>query len=595
MSRRPRTSLSTFWKSIAGAAAGLLLPAALLAQSQVTHVSAPAIMPGQFFATVPVVNGLSSPIGVTNAGDGSNRLFVVEQRGRVRIVRNGALVAMPFLDISGKVGPCGTSCDERGLLGLAFHPDYETNGFLYVFYTRVSDGDIVIARYQVSADPNDADETTEQILLIIDHPRTNHNGGHLAFGPDGFLYAATGDGGGGGDPDGNGQNINTLLGKILRLDVSSDDFPADPNRNYRIPAGNPFAGPTVGADEVWAYGLRNPWRFSFDRQTGDLYIGDVGQDFWEEIDLQPAGSAGGLNYGWNCREGAHPFNGCTATAGLTDPVMEYSSGSGSGNCSVTGGYVFRGQPAGSFSGRYFFADLCSGRIWSGRQTGGTWSYRLEEDTSFSVTSFGEDEQGRLYFTDFNQSSLRRIAPHTFSDVPPSLGIWPFVEAIVAAGITGGCSDTTFCPDTLVTRAQIAVFLLTAKHGAGFTPPPATGTVFNDVPANSFAAAWIEQLAAEFITGGCGGGNFCPNGSVTREQMAVFLLLALEGSGYTPPACTTPVFADVPCSSPFARWINEIAARGVTAGCGGGNFCPGDAVTRGQMSVFLSASFDLTTP
>lgn len=262
---------------------------------------------------------------------------------------------------------------------------------------------------------------------------------------------------------------------------------------------------------------------------------------------------------------------------------------------MTGGYVYRGGVASFLTGRYFFSDLCSGRIWHGAESGGTWSFELLADTSFSITSFGEDERGGLYFTDFAQNSLRRIAPHTFSDVTPGLAIWPFVEAIVAAGITGGCSDTTFCPDNLVTRAQMAVFLLTARHGPGYTPPPATGTVFNDVSAGSFAAAWIEQLAAEGITGGCGGGNFCPNGSVTREQMAVFLLAALEGSGYTPPACTTPVFADVPCSSPFAPWINEIAARGVTAGCGGGNFCPGDAVTRGQMSVFLSANFDLTTP
>jgi hypothetical protein len=216
-------------------------------------------------------------------------------------------------------------------------------------------------------------------------------------------------------------------------------------------------------------------------------------------------------------------------AGFTEPVMEYSSSDTSGgNCSVTGGHVFRGRPSGSLSGKYLFGDLCSGRIWRGSQSGGTWSFALLQDTSFNPTSFGEDERGGIYFTDlplFGSSrspSLQRIAPHTFSDVPPSLGIWPFVEAIVEAGVTGGCSDTTFCPGNLVTRAQMAVFLLTAKHGAGFTPPPATGTVFADVPAGSFAAAWIEAIAAEGITGGCGGGNFCPGTTVTRDQMSVFL-------------------------------------------------------------------------
>jgi glucose/arabinose dehydrogenase len=606
----PRTAPSPFsLRRFAGAASCLLLGlpgAAALAQP----VAAPALTPGGFVSIVPwVTTGVSEPIGVTNAGDGSNRLFVTERRGRIRIVKGTQALATPFLDISAKVGPCGSDCGERGLLGLAFHPDYETNGFFYVYYTRVSDGDIVIARYQVSSNADVALDGSELILLTIEHSsQANHNGGQLAFGPDGFLYAGIGDGGGGGDFLESGQSTSTLLGKILRLDVDGDDFTADTSRNYAIPAGNPFAGATPGADEIWAFGLRNPWRFSFDRQTGDLYIADVGQNMWEEIDFQAAGSAGGQNYGWDCREGAHPYtdpNGdmnanCPASiSGFVEPILEYSHGSG--DCSVTGGFVYRGQPASFLTGNYLFGDLCTGRIWRGSQGGGgPWSQQLLTDTAFNITSFGQDEKGGIYFTDLplggtRSASVQRLAAHTFSDVPPSLSTWPFVEGLVAAGITGGCSDTTFCPDNLVTRAQMAVFLLTAEHGAGFVPPPATGTVFNDVPAGSFAAAWIEQLAAEGISSGCGGGNYCPGDSITREQMAVFLLLAREGSSFTPPACTSAVFSDAPCSNPFAPWVNELARRGVTAGCGGGRYCGSDPITRSQMAVFLSANFGLSTP
>jgi glucose/arabinose dehydrogenase len=604
----PRTVSSLIsLRHFAGAATCLLLGLACPAAAQpvIQPVSAPVVTPGGFVSIVPVTTGVSEPIGVTNAGDGSNRLFVTERRGRIRIVKGTQALTTPFLDISAKVGPCGSDCGERGLLGLAFHPDYETNGFFYVYYTRVSDGDIVIARYQVSSNPDAALASSELILLTIEHSsQANHNGGQLAFGPDGFLYAGIGDGGGGDDFLESGQSTSTLLGKILRLDVNGTDT----GHNYAIPAGNPFAGTTPGADEIWAFGLRNPWRFSFDRQTGDLYIADVGQNTWEEIDFQAAGSAGGRNYGWDCREGMHAFNdtngdmnaNCPAsTAGFTDPVLEYSHGSG--DCSVTGGFVYRGQPASFLTGTYLFGDLCTGRIVRGsRGAGGAWSQQLLIDTSFNITSFGQDEKGGLYFTDLplsgtRSASLQRLAAHTFSDVTPDLSTWPFVEALVGAGITGGCTDTTFCPGNQVTRAQMAVFLLTAEHGAGFTPPPATGTVFNDVPAGSFAAAWIEQVAAEGISTGCGGGNYCPGSSVTRDQMAVFLLLAREGSSFTPPACTSAVFSDVPCSNPFAPWVNELARRGVTAGCGGGRYCAGDPITRSQMAVFLSANFGLSTP
>lgn len=537
---------------------------------------------GGLVTFVQVPGTFADPIGVTNAGDGSNRLFVVERAGAIRVVKNSQLLATPFLTLSSLIN-CAPNCGERGLLGLAFHPSYETNGRFFVYYTR-TDGDIVVARYQVSGNPDVADSTSGAILLTIEHSQQgNHNGGQLAFGPDGLLYIGTGDGGGGGDPYENGQNPSSLLGKILRMNVDS---------------GSP-------TPQVWAYGLRNPWRFSFDRQTGDLYIGDVGQGAWEEIDFQAAGSAGGLNYGWDCREGAHNyndqddvvnmppvFNADCAGKTFVDPILEYSHSFG---CSVTGGFVYRGGVPSFLSGQYLYGDFCTGRIWSGFQVSGNWESDELFDTSFQISSFGESETGRIYFTDLLADSLRWFAIHSFSDVSPTAGIWPFVEAIAAAGITGGCGGTSYCPNSNVTRAQMAVFLLAAEHGPGYAPPPATGTVFNDVPANSFAAAWIEQLAAEGITGGCGNGNYCPNDPVTREQMAAFLLAAREGSGYVPPACVTPRFSDVPCADPFAAAINEIADRGITGGCGSGNYCPDAAVTRGQMAVFLAATFGLPLP
>jgi len=559
-----------------------------------------AAAPGTFINIFPVTAGLPNAVGVTNAGDGSGRLFIVQQTGQIRIWTGSQLLATPFLDISSISSSCSGGCGERGLLGLAFHPSYETNGFFYVYYTRQSDGAIQIARYHVSANPNVADAASALVLITIPHPsQANHNGGQLAFGPDGYLYAGTGDGGGGGDPFENGQNTNALLGKLLRIDVNGDDFPADTSRNYAIPPTNPFAGATAGADEVWAYGLRNPWRFSFDRQTGDLYIGDVGQNLYEEIDFQPAGLAGGRNYGWDCREGLHAYsdtNGdmnanCGAVTSV-DPVLEYPH---SPECSVTGGFVFRNLPAHSQTGHYFYGDYCSGRIWSASHSGSTWTTAPQFDTAFNITSFGEGETGRIYLTDPASQTLQWLAPYTFADVQPTYFAWPFVEAIFARAITTGCGGDNYCPESSITRAEMAVFLLVAEHGPGYAPPPATGTVFNDVPAGSFAAAFIEQLAHEGVTTGCGGGNYCPGSPTTREQMAVFLLLTKEGSGYTPPACITPTFNDVPCSSGFAPWVDELARRGITGGCGNGNYCPSSSVTRGQMAVFLATTFGMATP
>jgi len=581
---------------------GVLGPLGLLALLGFAAVAPAGAVPGSFITITQVTGGLSSPIGVVNAGDGSGRLFIVEQCGRIRIWNGAALLSTPFLDV-GSTGANLIACGgERGLLGLAFHPSYVTNGFFYVYYTRASDGDITVARYHVSANPNVADQASGLVLLTIDHTaQANHNGGQLAFGPDGYLYIGTGDGGGGGDPFENGQNINALLGKILRIDVNGDDFPTDPSRNYAIPPTNPFAGATPGADEVWAYGLRNPWRFSFDRLTGDLWIGDVGQSAWEEIDFQTAGAAGGRNYGWDCREGAHNYTdtngdmnaGCPGPVPFTEPVMEYDHSLG---CSVTGGFVFRNLPAHSLYGNYFFGDYCSGRIWRGVPGGGGTFTRTDVTTAAAnITSFGQSETGRLYFTDITGGTLQWLAPYTWADVGPTYFAWRFVEAVSGQGIIGGCGGDNFCPEGLISRGEMAVFLLLAKEGAGYLPPACTSPFFADVPCSDPHAPWINELVRRGVTAGCGGGNYCPSSSVTRSQMAVFLLTTLEGSGYSPPPCPPSAFSDVPSNSPFCPWIKEIAARGITAGCGSGTFCTENLVTRGQMSVFLSTNFRLSAP
>ena len=573
-----------------------------------------ATAPGGFVQRVPLItSGLSGPIGAVNAGDGSGRLFVVQQRGQIRIWTGSQLLSTPFLDLSSLVGPCSSGgCGERGLLGLAFHPSYSTNGYFFVYYTRVSNGDIQIARYHVSANPNVADAASALVLLTIPHSsQGNHNGGQLAFGADGYLYAGVGDGGGGGDPYENGQNKTTLLGKLLRIDVDSDGFPADTARNYAIPPSNPFAA-GGGAAEVWAYGLRNPWRFSFDRSTHELFIGDVGQGAWEEVDLQPAASGGGQNYGWDCREGANPYNDTddvvnqppvyNADCGgktFTEPILQYDHSLG---CSITGGFVYRGRPASSLlTGNFLYGDFCSGRIWRGiRPAGaGAWtSQQLPVPTVSSLTSFGQGEDGRLYVIS-SGGSVEWLAPYTFQDVPPTHWAWPYVEALFEGGLTTGCDATpNFCVGNLVNRAEMAVFLVRAVHGGNFTPPAPTG-VFADVPPSYWAAGYIEQLYADGITTGCAANplRFCPGDNVTRAEMALFLLRAKHGGGYTPPAGSGAVFADVPSSYFAVDWIERLYSEGITTGCASSplRYCPADPVGRDQMSAFLTRTFSLTTP
>ena len=320
-----------------------------------------------------VVSGLQRPVDLQS--DGSGRLFVIEKVGRIRIIQNDQLVETPFLNITERVNSTG---NEQGLLGLAFHPQYAQNGRFFINYTD-NNSHNVIARYQVSSDPNVADPNSEVRLIQVDDPFPNHNGGVLAFGPDGYLYAGLGDGGSQGDPFANGQNTKALLGKILRFDVDS----ADP---YAVPPDNPFG------NEVWAYGLRNPWRLSFDKLTGDLYIGDVGQNTWEEIDFLPKGSLGGTNFGWNFREGAHDYKG-GGPQGMVDPVAEYSHSEG--GCSVTGGYVYRGSMP-EWNGIYLYADYCSGKIWGLIHSDNNWQSKQLFDLDLPITSFGQDQSGELY-------------------------------------------------------------------------------------------------------------------------------------------------------------------------------------------------------
>ena len=320
-----------------------------------------------------VVSGLERPDDLQ--ADGSDRLFVIEKLGHIRIIENGQLIESPFLNVEDRVND---SSNEMGLLGLAFHPNYAQNGYFFVNYTG-SGGDTFISRFQVSGDPNIANPSSELNLLRVSQPFPNHNGGGLAFGPDGYLYAGLGDGGSAGDPFGNGQKTDTLLGKILRLDVDS----AEP---YAIPADNPFG------NEIWHYGLRNPWRISFDKLTGDLYIGDVGQNTYEEIDYLPVGSPGGTNFGWDYREGLHDYEGNVPT-GLTEPVVEYSHAEG--GCSVTGGYVYRGFMP-EWNGIYLYGDYCTGYIWGLLKSDSGWQSQLLFQSGTRITSFGQDEAGEVY-------------------------------------------------------------------------------------------------------------------------------------------------------------------------------------------------------
>ena len=355
--------------------------------------------------TVPVAlqeiaTGLAFPLYLT-APPGDPRLFIVEKGGALRVVKAGVLLPTPFLDLSAQV----SGGAEQGLLGLAFAPDYATSGRFYVHYTDPA-GDTRVSSFLVSADPDVADPASETVLLAVDQPFANHNGGQIAVGPDGYLYIGLGDGGGSGDPSGTGQSLADLLGAILRIDPAG-------GMPYAVPADNPFVGVAGASPEIWSYGLRNPWRFSFDRATGDLWIGDVGQNQWEEIDLATVadGAGRGVNFGWSVMEGRHCVSGDGCDTGrFALPVLEYGHGTG---CSVSGGYVYRGSAIPALQGHYFYADFCQGFVRSLRMEGGAIAEEADWPTlrpGGSVPSFGEDSAGELYLLAADGRVLKIVPP-----------------------------------------------------------------------------------------------------------------------------------------------------------------------------------------
>jgi len=404
----------------------------------------------------PVVSGLTNPVFVGNAGDGLNRLFIVEQAGLIKVLQPGESTPTVFLDIRAKI----LSGGERGLLGLAFHPQYSTNGRFFVFYTRPGDGALVVAEYHASPASSNTAATDETPILTIPHPtNANHNGGMLAFGPDGYLYIAVGDGGSANDPPNNAQNKNTLLGKILRIDINAAGVP------YASPAGNPFFGPVDGLDEIFAYGMRNPWRFSFDSQTGDQWVGDVGQGAREEVD---APILNGGNYGWRVFEGTACTNTdatlCASPNPYLSPVFDY--GHSGGRCTVIGGYVYRGSQGSLPLGMYVYADYCSGEIFAWE--GATQSVLL--DTASNISSFGEDEQGELYVVALGGtvSKITRSAPCTFAISPTRATYGPAGDS-GSVVVTAGAN----CPWTAVSNAS----WITVTGGTSGT---GNGTVTYDV-------------------------------------------------------------------------------------------------------------------
>jgi hypothetical protein len=403
---------------------------------------------------VPVVSGLASPVFVGHADDGLNRLFIVEQAGIIKVLPAGETSPMIFLDIRTRILAGG----ERGLLGLAFHPQYLSNGRFFVFYTRAGDGALVVAEYAASPPSSNTAGTTEEVLLTIPHPGfSNHNGGMLAFGPDGLLYIGVGDGGGANDPNDNAQNVNTLLGKILRIDVNS-------GTTYTAPVDNPFAGPIPGLDEIFAYGMRNPWRFSFDRETGHLWVGDVGQGAREEVDTP---IVNGGNYGWPFFEGnlcttkGANANQCANQQAYLFPLFDYEHLNG--RCSLTGGYVYRGLQNAVSPGSYLYGDYCSGEIF--RRSGGTSSLLI--DTGMLISSFGEDEAGEVYVVDLN-GSVGRIAatppPTCTFSVSPARANYP------ASGGNGTITVTAPSGCVWTATSNSSWIAITGATGVG------TGTV-----------------------------------------------------------------------------------------------------------------------
>lgn len=484
----------------------------------------PCILTAQIdFQLVEFADGFSGPLDLQHAGD--DRLFVVEQSGAIKIIDvDETVLPTPFLDIDNIVND---NANERGLLGLAFHPDYQNNGFFYVNYSN-SSGDTHISRFSVSADPNVADPDSEVVLMVVDQPFNNHNGGGLDFGPDGYLYIGLGDGGSGGDPQGNSQNTNTLLGKMLRIDV-------DNGAPYSIPADNPFVNDADVLDEIWSIGLRNPWRFGFDRETGDLWIGDVGQNEFEEIDFESANSAGGLNYGWRCFEGFATFNtsGCGNASEYTDPVWDYANNNSVGR-SVTGGYVYRGTEFPDLVGHYIYGDFVSGRIWSLTPDGnGGWNnVELLNWTNNQLGSFGEDLNGEMYVVALQEGTIYKVTTvcSTFSvdsdivnttcfgDADGSLSVTP---PDADSGILWDSGETTFELNDLAAGTYMAT--ITDENGCTST----TSVTVSQPDSINF------ELTTEGVINGEGGFIVAPEGFASYEWYVDGELIVGENESSVP--------------------------------------------------------------
>jgi Glucose / Sorbosone dehydrogenase/Viral BACON domain/Putative binding domain, N-terminal len=499
----------------------------------------------------PVVSGLSSPVFVGNAGDGSNRLFIVEQAGVIKVLQPGSSTPTVFLDIRAKVVMNG----EEGLLGLAFHPDYANNRRFFVYYSRLGDGTEVIAEYHVSVSNRDIADPTELVLLTIPHPsNTNHNGGMLAFSPiDHFLYIGVGDGGSSNDPPNNAQNIHVLLGKILRIDV---DHPGPTGGPYSSPAGNPFFGAVDGSDEIFAFGMRNPWRFSFDRLTGQQWVGDVGQGAHEEVDTPIA--AGG-NYGWRVYEGFTCTNNdpllCNPN-NYTFPVFDYPHSGG--RCSITGGYVYRGSQNALPAGIYIYGDYCTGEIltWNGS------TQTLTLDTALNISSFGEDEQGELYVVGLG-GTINRIDPV----VACSFSIDPSSASYAAGGGTGSVSVTagSGCGWTAVSNASW-IHVTAGGNGNG------SGPVSYSVDANAGSARnGTMTIAGNTFTVSQSGAVACTFAiSPTRMSFPVN-----GGSG------SVTVTADQGCPWTAVSNVSWITITGGASGSGSGTVSYTVAVYTGK--------------
>lgn len=495
---------------------------------------------------------LSNPVHIANAGDGSNRLFVVEQAGTIRVVANGLVLDPPYLDITNLVA----CCDERGLLSIAFEPQFTTNGTFYLDYTSSSAsnfGATVIARVVVAdSQANVANVLSYTPILTITQPEANHNGGQLQFGPhDGYLYIGMGDGGGAGDEHGtigNGQNPNVLLGKMLRINVRG--VPA-----YTIPSSNPFTQTAGYRPEIWALGLRNPWRFSFDRGTGDLYIGDVGQDCWEEIDYQPAGSLGGENYGWRLMEGFHQFNTANYSdclqppnaTGVVLPIWAYGHDLG---FAVSGGYVYRGQQFPTMRGVYFFADYGSGRIWALEKTGpNTWVNREVQGPGFAIATFGEDEAGELYVADYNLESriYKIVSASATADLSSStktvsgaIAIYGDVltYTIVLRNTGGAFSNTVRVTDTIPSGLNYLPGSFAASLGvvdeSGAPTMKWSGVMSNTPTVTLTYAVTVSTLNTALITNNADihpgvGLPFTRSADVIVNPHRVYLPLSLKGA------------------------------------------------------------------